>query len=451
MDEIYDVIVLGTGLTECILSGLLSVEGKKVLHMDRNAYYGGECASLNLTQMYQKFREGGTPPESYGKDRDYSIDLIPKFMMANGDFVKMLTHCEVTHYLEFKQIVGSYVFREGKISKVPANEIEAVKSPLMGLFEKRRAKKFFEWVSGYQKNDPSTWQNLDIKKVTMAEVYKHFGLESGTQDFIGHAMALYLNDSYIQKPAEEAVQRILLYTLSVLRYGKSPYIYPLYGLGELPQAFARRSALYGGTYMLNKPVEQIVYDDQGGFVGVTSEGATVKASMVIGDPSYFPTKVNSVGKVIRAICLLHHPIQNTDQSDSVQIILPQNQIKRNSDIYIAAVSSAHKVCAPQFWVAIVSTLVETSTPELELEPGLQLLGPIAEKFISLVDVQEPLAQGNQDRVFISKSYDATSHFETVCEDVFDLYQRIMGKPLVLKELEASSSSKTTDDAGGVNT
>ncbi|KAJ1512404.1 Rab GDP dissociation inhibitor alpha [Coelomomyces lativittatus] len=145
--------------------------------------------------MYQKFREGGTPPESYGKDRDYSIDLIPKFMMANGDFVKMLTHCEVTHYLEFKQIVGSYVFREGKISKVPANEIEAVKSPLMGLFEKRRAKKFFEWVSGYQKNDPSTWQNLDIKKVTMAEVYKHFGLESGTQDFIGHAMALYLNDS----------------------------------------------------------------------------------------------------------------------------------------------------------------------------------------------------------------------------------------------------------------
>lgn len=29
MDEEYDVIVLGTGLTECILSGLLSVEKKK--------------------------------------------------------------------------------------------------------------------------------------------------------------------------------------------------------------------------------------------------------------------------------------------------------------------------------------------------------------------------------------------------------------------------------------
>lgn len=41
----------GTGLTECILSGLLSVDGQKVLHMDRNDYYGGESASLNLTQV----------------------------------------------------------------------------------------------------------------------------------------------------------------------------------------------------------------------------------------------------------------------------------------------------------------------------------------------------------------------------------------------------------------
>lgn len=31
---------------ECILSGIMSVNGKKVLHMDRNAYYGGESASI---------------------------------------------------------------------------------------------------------------------------------------------------------------------------------------------------------------------------------------------------------------------------------------------------------------------------------------------------------------------------------------------------------------------
>jgi Rab GDP dissociation inhibitor len=51
MDEEYDVIVLGTGLKECILSGLLSVDRLKVLHMDRNDYYGGASASLTLNQV----------------------------------------------------------------------------------------------------------------------------------------------------------------------------------------------------------------------------------------------------------------------------------------------------------------------------------------------------------------------------------------------------------------
>lgn len=46
MNEEYDAIVLGTGLKECILSGMLSVSGKKVLHVDRNKYYGGESASI---------------------------------------------------------------------------------------------------------------------------------------------------------------------------------------------------------------------------------------------------------------------------------------------------------------------------------------------------------------------------------------------------------------------
>ncbi len=51
MDEEYDAIVLGTGFKECIISGLLSVDGMKVLHMDRNNYYGGQSASLNLNQV----------------------------------------------------------------------------------------------------------------------------------------------------------------------------------------------------------------------------------------------------------------------------------------------------------------------------------------------------------------------------------------------------------------
>ena len=84
------------------------------------------------------------------------------------------------------------------------------------------------------------------------------------------------------------------------RYGKSPYLYPLYGLGELPQGFARLSAIYGGTYMLDKPIEGFTYDDNGAITGVTSQGETVKTKCVIADPTYFPDKVKKIGKVSRA-------------------------------------------------------------------------------------------------------------------------------------------------------
>ena len=139
------------------------------------------------------------------------------------------------------------------------------------------------------------------------------------------------------------------FTLSILLQktfaGKSPYLYPLYGLGELPQVnwrnyvvdlklcqhfvaskndlctikkswfveynqgFARLSAIYGGTYMLDKPIDEIVYEggkvnlnlNRNGdlykyeslmgmnslkVVGVKSGGETAKCKQVYCDPTY---------------------------------------------------------------------------------------------------------------------------------------------------------------------
>jgi hypothetical protein len=139
-------------------------------------------------------------------------------------------------------------------SKVPATDMEALKSPLMGLFEKRRARNFFIYVQDYNEADPKTHQGLDLTRVTTRELIAKYGLSEDTVDFIGHALALHRDDRYLDEPALDTVKRMKLYAESLARFqGGSPYIYPLYGLGELPQGFARLSAVYGGTYMLNKP------------------------------------------------------------------------------------------------------------------------------------------------------------------------------------------------------
>jgi Rab GDP dissociation inhibitor len=243
---------------------MLSVSGKKVLHIDRNNYYGGESASLTpLDQLYEQFRgNAAKAPSDMGRGRDWNVDLIPKFLMANGQLVKLLIHTGVTRYLEFKSIEGSYVYKGGKVYKVPADEMEALSTSglpfllnkiyflgLMGMFEKRRFKKFLVWVQNFDPNNAATWEGLDPRTTMMQQVYEKFGLDENTADFTGHALALYRDDLYKQKPYPKTVERIRLYSDSLARYGKSPYLYPLYGLGELPQGFARLSAIYGGTYM----------------------------------------------------------------------------------------------------------------------------------------------------------------------------------------------------------
>ncbi|KAJ4797094.1 Guanosine nucleotide diphosphate dissociation inhibitor [Rhynchospora pubera] len=253
--------------------------------------------------------------------------MVPKFIMANGILVRTLIHTDVTKYLSFKAVDGSYVFNKGKIHKVPATDVEALKSPLMGLFEKRRARSFFIYVQNYDENDPSTHQGLDLTRITSRELISKYGLDDNTVDFIGHAVALHRDDRYLNEPALDTVKRMKLYSESVLRFqGGSLYIYPLYGLGELPQGFARLSAVYGGTYMLNKPECKVEFDMEGKVCGVTSEGETAKCMKVVCDPSYLPNKVRKVGKVARAIAIMSHPIPNTNESHSVQLILPQKQM-----------------------------------------------------------------------------------------------------------------------------
>lgn len=131
--------------------------------------------------------------------------------------------------------------------------------------------------------------------------------------------------------------------------------------------------------------------------------------------------------MIRCICILDHPIANTKDGLSTQIIIPQKQVGRRSDIYVSVVSSTHQVAAKGWFVAMVSTTVETDNPENEIKPGLDLLGNIHQKFVSIGDYLEPSDNGLQSQIFISQSYDATTHFETTCLDVLDIFKRGTGE------------------------
>lgn len=98
------------------------------------------------------------------------------------------------------------------------------------------------------------------------------------------------------------------------------------------------------------------------------------------------------------------------------------------------VSDVHNVCKKGFFIAILSTNVETNNPQKELDPAFEVIGPVLEKFFTVSDTYVPTDDGNTDNIYISNSFDPQSHFEAETIQVLQAYKRITGKDLDLDNL-----------------
>uniref|UniRef100_A0A8C5QGL1 Rab GDP dissociation inhibitor n=1 Tax=Leptobrachium leishanense TaxID=445787 RepID=A0A8C5QGL1_9ANUR len=130
-------------------------------------------------------------------------------------------------------------------------------------------------------------------------------------------------------------------------------------------------------------------------VGVKSEGEAARCKRLVRDPSYVPNRVTKVSQVMCVICILSHPIKDTNDANSCQIIFPQNQVDRKCDIYV----------------------LEPNEPEKEIQPAAEILQPIDQTFVSISDLYAPTDVGTESQIFISRTYDSTTHFETTCNDI----------------------------------
>lgn len=436
MDETYDIIILGTGLKETILSALLQKKNMKVLNIDRNRWYGGEAASLQLDQLYHKFRGPDAKPNpALGDQRYWSVDLCPKFLMASGDLVKLLSVTRAKQYMDLCLIPGSYIANSGSLYKVPATAGEATTSTLLGLLERFRFKDMLMFINDFDLAHPEKYKESQL---TTKKFFDNYSLSVHAIEFSGHALALHTDDSYLERNCVETIAKIKLYAESLARFGSSPFIYPQYGLGTMSEAFSRLCAINGGLQMLEKKVSKIEFGEDGKVAGVTldeeSGPVTIKAARVLADPTFvnevLPDRVENTCNIIHSILFMKQPIPKTAQSPAVQLVIPAAQAKRKHDIYVASVNHTFSVCQQGWVITVISTTQEKpgSNPESELEFAYKLLGGIfAEKFTWTTPFYMPIKAAAGDNLFITESQDPTTHFELATKEVLDMYKEITGE------------------------
>jgi Rab proteins geranylgeranyltransferase component A len=147
LSSVYDLLILGTGQTESLVAAAAAKVGRKVLHVDSEAHYGGIYSSVSLKQLEElalspltaseetqceiaappgsqqvarivhAFRGGvcfhgatlNLPDELRKVAGRFSIDLVPSLVLSRGKAVDAILHSGASTYAEFKAVESAWV------------------------------------------------------------------------------------------------------------------------------------------------------------------------------------------------------------------------------------------------------------------------------------------------------------------------------------------------------
>ncbi|XP_076826000.1 rab GDP dissociation inhibitor alpha-like [Clavelina lepadiformis] len=407
--EKYDVIILGTGFTECILGGILAKEGKKVLQLDRERFSGGANGCISCLEEL----EAAFQTKLNAKHKGFwNVDLVTKFFVGKDRMVSLLEYIGVK--IDTEPLHDVFLTFSGSLIKVPISAQQVMACNFIPTSEKESFHQFLEFARNRRFSE-----NKQRHLPSPDGVFELYKLGSSCKLMIDHVFT----GGY--KSSEAMLDQVRRFCDVPTPHRSTALHFPLFGLGELIQSLQKVIKSAGGRSMLNRPLDWVKKRD--GLVYVSASGVTAGAPTIIAEPSYFPDMVKSTAKIARAFCVLNHPTPGATTSHSHYVVVPPATSEQRDDIYVSVVGSKHKVSPAGMYVAIVSAIVQSSNPDEALKPGLDLLGQITAKMTKVHDYCVPLEGDKKSRIFISKSYDATMTWETAMDDVTSLYEKITEK------------------------
>lgn len=89
-------------------------------------------------------------------------------------------------------------------------------------------------------------------------------------------------------------------------------------------------------------------------------------------------------------------------------------------VLFGCISLGFRVLGSRVYICLFRICLECVCDVAELAPALELLGEIEEKFVAVSDLLECTDTGRDSNIYVSASFDATSHFESATQDVLKM-------------------------------
>ena len=301
------------------------------------------CAAAERWSGLEVWRRPGA---DLGASRDFSLDLSgPRLLLGAGSLVRMLVRAGCHQYLEFQPVAASVVWGAGVgggLLRVPGSQAEVFRERSLLPSDKRLLMRFLksemaallEAEEGAKVGTTGAAAETPVPPgaggpVSFEEHLAAQGLPPSLRSTVHYALALADSDQGAggggaggALDREEGRARVGTYLRSVGRFGagQGAFLAPLWGSGELPQAFCRSCAVKGGVYRLNcAPVAVVLEGDDRSpgekpssrVAGVRlSTGETVRCESLLLSPDIGAAEVDGgeldgagAGSISRAVCV----------------------------------------------------------------------------------------------------------------------------------------------------
>lgn len=277
--EFCDVLIFGTSLVHAILAAALQSAGLVVMHLDENDYYGQAdgCFPLPfcreaLSQYFvqAEIKEG----PAYGKlgaPNSYNIELAPKILYSASEVIQYVRDIGISDYIQFKSLSSFYIHNGQTLRRVPCSKEDIFTDTTMPLIAKRRLMKFVKFATSFE--DDALYEQFADRP--MRDVLStHFRLEGDISDALIYSLA---QASTPQSTTADCLPVMNIHLQSIGLFGAFPAVIPMYGSSsELTQAFCRKAAVKGCTYILG---HKIASRDANSVV--LSSGLTIRAKKLV--------------------------------------------------------------------------------------------------------------------------------------------------------------------------
>lgn len=319
--------------------------------------------------------------------RKFNIDLVSKLLYSQGLLIDLLIKSNVSRYAEFKNVTRILTFREGKVEQVPCSRADVFNSKELTMVEKRMLMKFLTFCLDYEQH-PDEYQ--DFIQCSFSEYLKTKKLTPNLQHFVLHSIAM-TESSCTTIDGLRATKNFLQ---CLGRFGNTPFLFPLYGQGEIPQCFCRMCAVFGGIYCLRHKVQCLVVDKESGRCKAIIDqfGQRINAKYFIVEDSYLSEETCSnvqYKQISRAVLITDQSVLKTDSDQQISILIVPPVEPGMCAVRVTELCSSTMTCMKDTYL-IHLTCSSSKTAREDLESVVnKLFTPYAETEINKEELTKP--------------------------------------------------------------